>query len=72
MSDNATGLPDKTHGRIIRGINNLAAELGESIPTVHKWKKEGEIAFSHIGRIIQFDLDQGHKAINGRKKEEIL
>ncbi len=72
MSDNATGLPDKTHGRTVRGINNLATELGVSMPTVHKWKKEGKIPFSQVGRIIQFDLDQVHKAINGRKTEEIL
>ena len=58
--------------RTIRGINNLAAELGVSAPTVHKWKKAGIIPFSQVGRIIQFDLDQVHEAINGSKNEEIL
>ncbi len=72
MSDNAAGLPDKTHGRTVRGINNLAAELGVSVPTVHKWKKQGKIPFSQIGRIVQFDLDKVNEAINGRKKEEVL
>ena len=72
MSGDATNSPSKTTGRTVRGINNLAAELGVSVPTVHKWKKQGKIPFSQIGRILQFDLDRVHNAINGRKKEEVL
>ena len=68
MTDGSVTSTGKKDGRTIRGINNLAAELGVSTPTVHKWKKSGVIPFSQVGRIVHFDIEQVQKAIKLRKE----
>ena len=66
---NSTGV--KTNVRTVRGVNNLAAELGVSSPTVHKWKKAGIIPFWQVGRIIYFDLEKVNLALNQRTKFQL-
>ena len=72
LSGDGSKSPEKTNGRTVRGLNNRAAELGVSTPTVNKWKKQGKIPYSQLGRIIHFDLDQVQQALHGSRKEEIL
>lgn len=36
----------------------LAAELGVSVRTIHRWVRRNEIPFMRAGRLLRFDLDE--------------
>jgi hypothetical protein len=48
---------------IIKGLQALALRFKVSTPTVFKWKKEGLIPYSQIGRSVYFEISAVEEAL---------